>query len=256
MKIRILFPGPFDPAHPLRRLEDLLPFQDPGVELSLACNTIGPAHCQSTIENTLGAAGMASVAVEAEQAGIDAIVIESMGDTGLIECREAVKIPVIGMSDVTFRLAAMQGRRFGLITAGTWHAYAIERLIHAYHLSHCYAGYKALDLQPFFSDANDENQLDKTILEASIELIHRDCDTIVFGGSYFLGRDQRLQEQLAQAGYPNRIILDPLPLAIRFAAFQVHASLAHSKILYPQPTEPRKVIGYPSIPTLPGGARD
>src|SRR5690349_15129478 len=126
IKIRVIFAGPDNPENQFRRLEDLLPYQDAGVTLSLSYNIFGPLHGQTDIEHSLARGGMAIAAIKAEKEGADAIVIESMGDTGLFECREAVKIPVIGMSDSTLRVAQMLGRKFGLITAGKWHGYALE----------------------------------------------------------------------------------------------------------------------------------
>jgi allantoin racemase len=98
IRIRIIFPGPAIPENTFRKIEDLLPYQDEGVELSLSFNSIGPIHCQSDIENSLGRAGMPLAAQQAAEDGVDAIVIESMGDTGILECREAVSIPVVGMT--------------------------------------------------------------------------------------------------------------------------------------------------------------
>ncbi len=129
INIKILFPGPKHPEIQLRSLDDLLPYQDSGVKLHLGFNQIGPLHCQTSIEESLGRAGMAQQAVIAEAEGMDALVIESMGDTGLIECREAVCIPVVGLSDASLRIAPMLGRKFGIITAGAYHGYAIERLL-------------------------------------------------------------------------------------------------------------------------------
>lgn len=250
IKIKIIFAGPCNPDKAFRKLEDLLPYQDLGVELHLGHNSIGPIHCQSDIEHALAIAGMAQAAITAQQEGMDAIVIESMGDTGLIQCREATTIPVIGMSDSSLRVAQMLGRKFGIITAGSWHGYAFERLMRTYNLTSQYVGFQPLDLQPFFTDASSENQVNEKIISAITTLTQLDADTIILGGSYFLGKSKKLSDILVSKGYRDILIIDPLPLAIRFARMLIDSELSHSKLIYANPRHATQVIGYPSIPNI------
>lgn len=252
IKIKIIFAGPCNPDKAFRKLDDLLSYQDLGVELYLGHNAIGPIHCQNDIEQAFASAGMAQAAILAEQEGMDAIVIESMGDTGLIQCREAVKIPVVGMSDSSLRVAQMLGRKFGVITAGSWHGYALERLMRTYNLTSQYVGFQSLDFQPFFIDASSENQIEEKIISAITKLIEIDADTIILGGSYFLGKNKKLSDILNNKGYRNILIIDPLPMAIRFARMLVDSDLSHSKLIYANPKHATQVIGYPTIPNIPG----
>ncbi len=252
INIKIIFPGPKHPDIQLRTLDDLLPYQDLGVKLHFGHNEIGPLHCQTSIEETLGRAGMAQQAVIAEQEGMDAIVIESMGDTGLIECREAVNIPVIGLSDASLRIASMLGRKFGIITAGAYHGYAIERLLKLYNLQDQYVGFEKLNMQPFLTDVITEEHLYEEITPAIEKLLLNDADTIVLGGSYFMGKTQGVKAHLEQKGHTNIVLIDPLPLAIRTARMLVDAKLSHSKIIYANPKHNTAIIGYPSMLSLPG----
>ncbi len=252
IKIRVIFPGPPNPEKPFRQLGDLLPFQDDGVEISLSHNSMGSVHGQCDIEHSLARAGMVLAAVEAEKEGMDAIVIESMGDTGLFECREAVRIPVVGMADCSVRLAQMLGRKFGLITAGKWHGYALERIMKSYGIFHQYVGFEALNLQPFTDFADADESLCKSIVSAIDQLVEQDADTIVLGGSYFIGKDKALSGLLTDERYKDLVIIDPLPLAIRFARMLVDAKLTQSKRIYANPKHATAVIGYPMITSTPG----
>lgn len=250
MKIRVIFPGPINPGNEFRTLADLAPYQDQGVKLTLACNDIGPIHCQTSIESALAVPGVARQAMIAEQDGIDAIVIDTMGDAGLIECREAVSIPVVGMSDISFRIASMLGRKFGLVTAGTFHGYRIENLIKLYGVQSQYIGFEPMNMQPFFTDSSSEETLHESMLDAIIKLIHKDADTIVLGGSYFLGKTLPLKKLLSEQGHKNIVLIDPLSLAIRAARMLVDSQLSHSKIIYANVKHDTPVIGYPTIPDL------
>ncbi len=252
IKIRVIFAGIFNPEQQFRKLTDLLPYQDMGFELSLSYNIAGPIHGQTDIEHSLARGTMVLQAIEAEKEGVDAIVIDSMGDTGLFECREAVNIPVVGMSDSSCRVAQMLGRKFGIITAGKWHGYALERLMRTYNIFSQFVGFEPLNVQPFtdFTDSNDG--LNQAILSAIDNLIEKDADTIILGGSYFIGRDNTISELLRGEKYKDLIIIDPLPLAIRFARMLASAGLSHSKRIYATPKYATPVIGYPMITTTPG----
>jgi allantoin racemase len=256
IKIKIIYAGPKNSSQEFsqefRKLSDLLPYQDLGVELSFGYNSIGPIHCQTSIEEALGRAGMAQQATIAEHEGTDAIVIESMGDTGLIECREAVSIPVVGMSDISLRVASMLGRKFGIVTVGSWHGYTLERLIKSYGAYSGYVGFQPIDMQPFFTDASSVEEVDAKIAGAIEKLIELDADTIVLGGSYFLGKPKKLTAILSEKGYEKIVLIDPLALAIRAARMLVDAELVHSKKIYANPQHDTPVIGYPSISRIPG----
>lgn len=252
IKIRVIFAGPNNPEHQFRQLADLLPYQDLGVELSLSYNTFGPLHGQTDIEHSLARAGMAPAAISAEKEGVDAIVIESMGDTGLFECREAVRIPVVGMSDSSLRVAQMLGRKFGIITAGRWHGYALERLIKSYDLFSHFTGFEILNLQPFTDFVDSSDELNRAIVSAIDKLIARDADTIVLGGSYFIGKDSAISGLLSDEKYKDLVLIDPLPLAIRFARMLVDAKLSHSKRIFASPKHATPVLGYPLITVTPG----
>ncbi|MBX9804990.1 MAG: aspartate/glutamate racemase family protein [Alphaproteobacteria bacterium] len=254
IKIRVIFVGPEIEGKSFRKLEDLLPYQDLGVELSLSNNPFGPIHGQNDIEHSLGRAGMSLAAIEAERDGVDAIVIDSMGDTGLFECREAVTIPVVGMGDSSFRVAQMLGRKFGLITAGKWHGYALERTMKSYGIFSQFVGFEALNLQPFTDFEDSNTSLNQAIISAMNKLIDQDADTIVLGGSYFIGQEKNLSTLLADEKYKDLVVIDPLPLAIRFARMLVDAKLSQSKRIYATPTHATPVIGYPLIQSTPGVA--
>ncbi len=252
MKIRIIFGGANRPEHQFRVLEDLLPYEDAGVSLSLSYNIFGPAHVQTDIEHSLGRAGMASAAIAAEQEGADAIVIESMGDTGLLECREAVNIPVVGMTDSSVRVAQMLGRNFGIITAGKWHGYSLERIMRSYGLLQNYVGFEALNVQPFFEGSESQAAVHKSMISAIDELMAKGADTIVFGGSYFIGKEGEMAALLKDAKYKDLLFVDPLPLAIRFARMLVDAKLSQNKRIYMTPTAATPVVGFPLITSTPG----
>lgn len=71
-------------------------------------------------------------ALQAEAEGCDAFVIGHFQEPGLLECRAAVDIPVIGLGEATMLQACTLGRSFGLVTINPvfipWHRDQIIRL--------------------------------------------------------------------------------------------------------------------------------
>ncbi len=86
-------------------------------------------------------------AIKAEAEGYDTFVIGHFQEPGLIECRAAVDIPVIGLGEATMLHACTVGRTFGLITINPvfipWHRDQIIRL----GLQQRSAGVRALDTE-------------------------------------------------------------------------------------------------------------
>ena len=86
-------------------------------------------------------------AIRAEEQGYDAFVIGHFQEPGLIECRTAVEIPVIGLGEATMLYACTLGRTFGLVTINPifipWHRDQIIRL----GLSQRAVGVRAVDTQ-------------------------------------------------------------------------------------------------------------
>lgn len=241
--IRVITAFPDNPNDRLRTLSDLKIYEKEGFNISLSHNSMGTIHCQSDIDHEFAKVGMAHKAFEAQKEGVNAIVIESMGDTALSACREATTIPVIGMSDIGMRVAQMLGRKFGTLTVGSWHAFYLEKLMKRYGVIDSYAGFEDLKLQPFFLDNQNENDLEKLIENASLNLIYnKNVDVILLGGSYFIGYSQKLKQKLL-ARKIDVPIIDPLPLAIYFARTLVESGIYHSKIQYKLPNS-TEVIGF------------
>jgi Asp/Glu/hydantoin racemase len=66
--------------------------------------------------------------LDAQAQGFDAMVLATLGNPMLHEIRSLVDIPVVGYGDVSFRLAALYGKRFGLmffntVREGFWREY-------------------------------------------------------------------------------------------------------------------------------------
>ena len=97
-------------------------------------------------------------ALEAERAGYDAVVIGHFQEPGLLECRGALDIPVIGLGEASLLAACSMGRRIGLVTIDPifidWHAQQVK----AHGLDQRVVGIRAIqtDLPAFMRAFTDE----------------------------------------------------------------------------------------------------
>lgn len=57
-----------------------------------------------------------AAALAAEDSGYDGMVIATIPDLGLEECRSLVDIPVVGFGEASFKLATMLGERVGVVS--------------------------------------------------------------------------------------------------------------------------------------------
>ncbi|MBU2647344.1 aspartate/glutamate racemase family protein [bacterium] len=74
--------------------------------------------------------------IEAEKQGYDAAIIGCANDPGLQQARQAVDIPVIGVTEASMHLACMLGHKFGVITVMDRLVSVCERNIHSYGLDY------------------------------------------------------------------------------------------------------------------------
>jgi hypothetical protein len=86
------------------------------IELSQTRLEYGPVSIESDFDDVLASPYIVGRAIEAEQEGCDAVVIDCFGDPALHAAREAVRIPVIGAGEAAMRLAATVGHQFGVVT--------------------------------------------------------------------------------------------------------------------------------------------
>lgn len=86
----------------------------PATQITVATAPLGVAYIETRFEALLGAYAAATLAAE-QQHVHDALVIAAFGDPGLAGIREAMDIPVVGMTEAALMSACMLGGRFSII---------------------------------------------------------------------------------------------------------------------------------------------
>jgi allantoin racemase len=149
-RARIWYQSFVDPAEQrpyIARLEEYLKgYADPSVCFEVH-GISPPDRYLNPLTEFRCAAQVIRNAIQAEQQGYDAFVIGHFQEPGLIECRTALEMPVIGLGEATMLYACTLGRTFGLVTINPvfipWHRDQIIRL----GLSGRAIGVRAIDTQ-------------------------------------------------------------------------------------------------------------
>jgi allantoin racemase len=212
----------------------------PDVRITQSQIAKGPASVECDLDEALAAPGVAARAVEAEQAGADAIVIDCMGDPGMDAAREVVSIPVLGPCLTAMHAASMLAHKFSVVTVMDRLIPSFERRAAVYGLT-TMASCRSVEVPVLDLEAEREQSV-KRLTEESIAAIEQDgAHAIVLGCTGMLGWAQDIEQRLVDAGYPGVPVVDPIPLTLHTAAALVGSGLVHSKRTYPQPpTKARK----------------
>lgn len=218
----------------VRTLDDIRPLEREDLKIAHSLLDRGPSSIESSFEEALAAPDTIRKAIEAEENGASAIIIDCMGDPGIHACREVVSIPVLGAGQTAMHLANMLGHRFSFITVLDRIKPMVDDIIGSYGLNDKYASFKSVDI-PVLELTHDIDALNSALTEKAIVSIEQDgADVVVLGCTGFLGCAEAMRALLLAAGYDVPVI-DPIPATVHVAEALIKAGLSHSKAAYPVP---------------------
>jgi len=215
----------------------------PDSEISVVGLDKGPASLESDYESALAVPDLLLKVRNAQEEGIDAVIIDCMNDPGLEAARELVSIPVIGVAQVSMHFAAILAHRFSVVTTLERDIPLIERMVRLYGLENKFVSARPVNI-PVLELERDVDRLLQALIEESAKAILDDgAHAIVFGCTSMKGLARRVQKGLVQRGCEVPVI-DPSLVALKWAESLVEMGLTHSKRSYPTPPE-KVVVGYP-----------
>ena len=206
----------------------------------------GPASIECEYDEALAVPGTIAKIVEAERDGCDAVVIDCMGDPGMLPGRECVSIPVVGPCEAAMHVASMLGHTFSVVTVLKRLRPQFEHQAQIYGVREKLASVRSVSIPVLELEQNLE-RTKAALAEEAIRAVEDDgADAIIFGCTGMLGCAEAVRQGLLARGYDVPVI-DPIPWAIKMAASLVDAGLSHSKITYEQPPA-KPVVGYEPLP--------
>ena len=226
----------------VRTLDDIKPLERSDFVIRHSLLKCGPSSIESHFEEAMAVPDTVRIAIEAEDKGANAIIIDCMGDPGMHVCREAVSIPVLGAGQTAMHIANMLGHRFSFITVLERIRPMIAGIVASYGLTSHYASFQAIDI-PVLEIESDINACVSALTEKARLSIEQDgADAIVLGCTGFLGCAEAMRSGLLEAGYDVPVV-DPIPATINMAEALIRSGLSHSKHCYPMP-DTKRMDGY------------
>ena len=209
MKIMIINPdcGVTEEAMALRcRILRQYVAQD--TELYMACPQNSGVEINSALDVALAAPEIVNIAVDAQNAGFDAVVLYCFSDPAIDACREALRIPVIGGAQAACLSALNVCRSFGVMLADELRLPEKKRFLRTLGVDpSCIAQIAAADMRGLDPWQNRELALAR-LAECGQQMVAEGAEAIVLGCLSFLGLAQPLAEML---GVP---VIDPAVAAV------------------------------------------
>jgi allantoin racemase len=183
---------------------------------------------------------LSEAGLDAEENGLDAIVIDTVSDTGVAALRSRLSIPVVAPGLSGYLLAMQLGRKFSIITEWKgWSALNDLPIDAHYRLrDHC-ASVRAPDLDAAtvaeFMKVLEARELIETdpdeafgaLVEEARKAIDEDgADTIILGSLTMRNAADYMRARL------DVPVIDPGPLAFTTAEMLAELNLSHSKRPY------------------------
>jgi len=205
-----------------RFLREHLKSADSGTVVYVNGTTKGGTGVEYRFTEYFFAREMIENGLQAERQGFDAYVIGTTNEAGLVECREVLDIPVVGMIEASVHIACMMGRNFALITPNEKMVPHFEEQVARYGLKDKLAGiqcteFKIPDLGKVFEDKALADRQIAQFKEGAKKLIQSGAEVIVpIGGiaGLFLAR-------LGVREIDGVPVIDTISVAVKMAEMMV-----------------------------------
>jgi allantoin racemase len=205
-------------------------------EISFRYIADGPLSIESDYEDALAVPDTVRAAIEAEQEGMDAVLINCTADTGLAACRECVAIPVVAPSMAAMHLAAQLVHRFSVLTFLDRTIPRFEDMAHRWGLGHKLASVRSVEI-PVLSISDDETTLAHDLFDVGQRCVLEDgAHALVLGCTAFELVSAQTRGLFMQANTPV-VLLEPYLVALRQAEALVLMGIGHGKLSYPYPKD-------------------
>jgi len=235
MRIKFIIPFPFDDEALANRAAQV-PHDILGPDTEVECI---PVRNSATLvdcyyEDLVFDMYITEAGLRAEEEGYDAVIMDTVSDSGLWALRSRLSIPVIGPGLVSYVVGIMLGKRFSIITMWDKWAHLYEKNLALYDLKQKCASVRAVNIPPdveaLFTGKEDE--MFQTLAAEAQKAIDEDgADVILLGSTTMHQAGDYMAQHLPVP------VINPGPVAIKMAETLVQLGLSHSKVAFPPPSE-------------------
>ena len=219
----------------------------PGTEVEVLTAPFGVAYIETRMEALIGAYAAAQLAAE-HHARFDAVVVAAFGDPGLGGLREALPLPVTGLTEAALASAHLLGHRISIIAISQRIQAWYREVVDSYGFGSRLASIRALD-RPLASIGGVQDEHAQALKALAERAVREDgADVIVLAGAPLAGLARSLQGQLPVP------VVDGVSSAVRHAATLVAlaAGKAREGSFAPPPVKPNQGLP-PALARLLGG---
>jgi len=232
-KILVINPFPLDAAGVARRAaQGGHVTLDPDTELVYRPVRVGSTSFMSPHDWLLADIGIYEAGVNAEAEGFDAVVIDTMSDSGMAALRSVLTIPVIGPGKACMLYALTLGSRFSILAQWQPALPRYRKVLREYGLESVCASVRAFDIEPDFVHLTEgkEDTVFPRMLQTALRCVEDDgAEVICLGSTTMHLAAQYLAEHLPVP------LINPGPFSYKLAETLLSLGLSHSRKAYPQP---------------------
>lgn len=194
MKLLVINPNISDSVSALIRAEAERS-ASPGTQITMLTAPFGVAYIETRFEALIGAYAVAQLAAE-HHAGHDAVIIAAFGDPGLGGLREALPVPVLGLTESALASACLLGHRFSIIAISQRIKAWYREVVEANGLVGRLASIRALD-RPLASIGAVQDEHAAALRELCERAVREDgAEVIILAGAPLAGLARTLRGQL------------------------------------------------------------
>jgi allantoin racemase len=207
----------------------------PGTEITIRLPHHAPTSITSQYDDARAAPSVLEQVLAAAREGADALVINCTADTAVEAAREAVAIPVVGVSEAAMHLAAQLADRFSVLTFADRIAARFFAMARRLGMAHKLVSVRSVEMP--LEEITDRGRLAADLAQVATACVREDgAHLIILGCTDFELATLETAAHLRRAGIEVPL-LRPFAIGVRQAEMLVDLALSHSKLTYPLPRD-------------------
>lgn len=234
MRIKYIIPFPFDDEGIANRAAQIpRELLGPGTEVECVPVRNSATLVDCYYEDLVFDMYIAEAGLRAEEEGYDAVLMDTVSDSGLFALRSRLSIPVFGPGLVSYAVAIMLGKRFSIITMWDKWTHLYEKNFALYDLKHKCASVRAVNIPPDVEAlfTGKEEEMFAKLTEEGRRAIEEDgADVLLLGSTTMHQAGEYMSAHLPAP------VVNPGPVAIKMVETMVQLGLSHSKVAFPSPS--------------------
>jgi allantoin racemase len=234
LRIKYIIPFPFDDEGVANRAAQV-PKEILGADTEVECVPV--RNCGALLDSYYDALVfdmyVTEAGLRAEDEGFDAVIMDTVSDSGMYALRSRLSIPVLGPGLISYAVGIMLGKRFSIVTMWNKWTPLYEKNLDAYHLREKCASIRSVEIPPDVESlfTGKEEEMFRTLTAEAQKAIDEDgADVILLGSTTMHQAGDYMAAHLAAP------VINPGPVGIKMAETLVQLGLSHSKVAFPAPS--------------------